>query len=56
MSMDYVECPEDGSHLKAAPNTRPVRQPLLLVCPTCGKRFALDRQGLHDAPPDEETA
>ena len=28
-----------NSHPKAAPNSRTPRQPLFLVCPTCGKGF-----------------
>jgi hypothetical protein len=56
--MNYVVCPDDGTHLKAVDRPRE-GEPLMLSCSTCAKRFTLIvGRGLVEVPtrPDGATS
>jgi uncharacterized protein YbaR (Trm112 family) len=50
--MDYLVCPDDGERLKATPAKQERGHPLLVTCPSCGRRFAFGPEGLLQLPPD----
>jgi hypothetical protein len=51
VAVDYLVCPKDGDRVKALSQQRPVGEPLIVSCPTCGERFVLKRDGLAALPP-----
>jgi uncharacterized protein YbaR (Trm112 family) len=53
--VDYVACPDDSAHLKVDLETRVAGQPLILTCTTCGRVFRLDRDGVREIPPGEDS-
>jgi len=50
--VNFAECPDDGSRLKAVPTRPDPRRPLVMTCPHCGKRFTLTGDGVREIPPD----
>lgn len=48
--MNYLLCPDDGEHLKAAMGRPPDERPLVVGCPSCGKRFTFGPDGLRELP------
>jgi uncharacterized protein YbaR (Trm112 family) len=48
--VDFVICPADNERLEVLVDEHVAGQPVPLVCPACGKRYLLGRDGLRDAP------
>jgi hypothetical protein len=53
--VNFAECPDDGTRLKADPSWRTGVRPLLMRCEVCGKRFTLSDAGVVEVGPEDGT-